>query len=251
MRFFDYSWLTDKKIILLSPHHDDIALSSGGVVRNLRQNGRQLFLINVFTTSLWAPILGSDATKEEISCTRLNEDTLYCQKVGIESINLGFEDSMVRGYDAITELSAEVDNEPIYPLVEYALLNTLNSVKFDLILCPLAIGNHIDHKIVQKAMKTVCGKYLMYYEDLPYSCCFSDKDVLSIARIRTNSIEPGYIDISGVIGDKIKDIQTYASQIEDGLIDKVVQYSKRFDKARCFERIWFDEENILGQVKKC
>ncbi len=226
-----------KKIVYISPHFDDMVLSNGGIIRNILNNNGSIVLVNVFTKSSWSSQLEN---KNERYITRIREleDNKYCVKLGIQNINLGFNDSSIRGYNDINELFASVDNDSIFFCIKQKLYTVLKNINFDYVLCPLAIGQHIDHEIVFKSIKSIYKLKVLFYEDLPYGCKYSDSYIRKCIKKKLDYPKEYYFDITEVIDNKCNDISIYKSQLEKQLVSDVINYSNRFENRKHYERLW-------------
>ena len=174
--------------IYLSPHLDDIALSCGGLVWEQADAGDR--------TTIWSLCAGDPPAGElspfaeslhmrwntggEPSAMRRSEDTLACAR-----LKAGYRHFSIP--DCIYRRSSE-DGHPLYtseeaifgpldpseqPLVEEVAdgMRRLLPVEADLV-CPLAVGGHVDHRLVRAAAEKV-GRALWYYADYPYVERFS------------------------------------------------------------------------------
>ncbi len=177
----------------LSPHFDDVALSCGGLVWEQAQVGRVEILticagtpgsgpISAFAAALHArwepqPEQGMTAdTADEIVRVRRQEDKAACRILGARQRLLEVPDCIYRS----------APGEPDHPLyaTEMALFGPLHPLEIDLvtqladklalvipdqaaIVCPLALGSHVDHQLVRRAAE-LTGRQLWYYADYPY-----------------------------------------------------------------------------------
>jgi|LSQX01.1.fsa_nt_gb LmbE family N-acetylglucosaminyl deacetylase len=238
MKQLNASMFKDKDILFLSPHHDDMVLSCGGFIRSIRPYCGRFAVINVFTKSLWAPNAKGNLIEEDISSLRLSEDDDYCGIHHIESYNLGFKDSLIRGYDSISELNADINEDEIFYKVMKKLRKVIDALRYDYILGPMAIGGHIDHKMVLEAVMGHTKGTMILYEDIPYAySCKGHEQIKEVGRSIGN-MEARYCDITSSFIEKIDDIQIYKSQLEEGLLEKVRFCASRFNSGAYYERMW-------------
>jgi LmbE family N-acetylglucosaminyl deacetylase len=169
--------------IYLSPHLDDAALSCGGLIWEQTQHGNQV--------SIWT-ICAGDPPSGELSefafhlherwgvdlnavSVRRTEDVISCQLLGAESWHIPTPDCIYRTsiegttylYNNNTEIFGEIHSgdqsliENLRSLLHHKIPKAVNLV------CPLTIGDHVDHKLTRKIAEQLDVK-LWYYPDFPY-----------------------------------------------------------------------------------
>jgi LmbE family N-acetylglucosaminyl deacetylase len=183
--------MTNKTVfIFISPHLDDVIIPCGGYIHRLTKQGMKVVVATVVTaddTSRLPPSwlarrnLKAWGIKDRVFAARREEDKSAAKTVGADVAHLGFLDCIFR---------RDADNEPLYtkrvkdipvhpldwneyePALQNALREFLKQYSSDnvRIVCPLAIGGHVDHILVRQAVEAVSdpGKRI-YYEDFPYS----------------------------------------------------------------------------------
>ena len=230
------------KILYLSPHLDDAVLSSGGLLRQLISNlpPQNITIANIFTRSLWAPGYGGVKSTDVISATRVAEDRLYIQDLGVTAQYLGYKDSSLRGYDDYSELHGNYETDFISETVRNAVQQLIGGSEFDYIFCPLAIGSHIDHVIVNKSVKYLQVDNVILYEDLPYSCLYLDDNVQLSKDYNLGHYSECVTQID--INKKVFDIHYYNSQMEAGLVEKIILHALKQGKGIAAERLWVSEK---------
>ncbi len=171
-------------VIYLSPHLDDVALSLGGLLWEQAQAGVDVCIFTIcagdppkgklspFAESLhirWG--IGRNAMEE-----RRSEDILSCQRLGASYHHLDIPDCIYRRspktgehlYDSESALWNPVhpDEDTLIGDIRAAILEKLSPV--DTLICPLTIGNHVDHRLTRAAAERT-GIPLQYYADYPYA----------------------------------------------------------------------------------
>lgn len=143
----------------LAPHADDVALSCAGHVRSDVAAGRAVTLVTVFLS-------GRDAE------ARRAEDERAAAILGCRYLCLSLFDAVDR-----PEVRGRLD---VFAAFGPAHLGMTSEVVARLLwhiaapaelYAPLAVGGHIDHRIVHEAARAVAYKLklaLAYYEDQPY-----------------------------------------------------------------------------------
>lgn len=217
-----------RRLALISPHPDDVAYSSGGLVARLA--GRcELHLVTVFTHSAWAaPKALRSAGSAAISAMRYVEDKAFCDRFGLRLSSLGLADSSLSGYDDESELAASAERDPRAPVAARALRALLAELAPDGILAPAAVGGHVDHRIVRDALLTRSHGVasLAFYEDLPYAagCELERLD----AQLRAQGLRPAAnVDIDSTLGEKLAAMWIYDSQTEQDTVDEIVSHARR------------------------
>lgn len=186
--------------IFLSPHFDDVALSCGGLVSEKSRAGEQVTIWTICAGDIPPGPLSSFAqtlhsrwqTGRGAVEQRRMEDIASCNILGARYRHFSVPDCIYR-YVEIETLtggltiaerhhlySEETFLGPIHPaeaqLIEQ-LVGTLQSEITDRVqvISPLAIGGHVDHRLV-RSMAEKLGGDLLYYADYPY--CLKEKQEL-------------------------------------------------------------------------
>lgn len=181
----------EKEIFLIiSPHLDDAALSCGGLIKRLTGSGNPVTVATVYT---------SDAPKDlPISWlahrnheawgvgafpfeSRKIEDVKAMRILGADYIHLDLLDAMYRrGQSGNCYYLKNTVGVPVAVPDEENNLGLL-SVKYQeiqnqfagqtlRIICPIALGGHVDHIIVRRAVEAFWNQNeILYYEDYPYN----------------------------------------------------------------------------------
>ena len=222
--------------VIISTHLDDATLSLGGSILKWRSKKDQVKIINVFTISNWQK---EGFQKHMTTAIRKKEEIKVCKILGITPIFLGIPDTTLRGYSKINfwvgKLDWKIDKKYIRK-VEDRLLKYLK--KGQEIYFPLAIGDHVDHKLINKIGEKLfkSKKFKIYfYEDLPYATRHPFKKNF----VRRLKLKPKLIDIAGFLDKKIELLKIYDSQLyfnQD--IAPVRKYALKFKPGKPCERIW-------------
>ena len=171
------SWL------YLSPHLDDAALSCGGLIWEQAHSGEE---VSLWTICAGDPPLGPLSpfaesvharwgTGRQASAARRAEDILSCAVLGAAFHHLSIPDCIYRRSPKTGEAlygSEEALFSPVHP-EETPLVNKLKRQFLRVfkgvanVVCPLALGGHIDHRLVRAAAEKA-GCSLWHYADYPY-----------------------------------------------------------------------------------
>jgi LmbE family N-acetylglucosaminyl deacetylase len=169
--------------IYLSPHLDDVALSCGGLVWEQIKAGEK---VSIWTICAGDPPEGPlSAFAEELhtrwmagreaTAVRRREDLASCAMLAAAAWHLEVPDCIYRRsrvdgralYASEAALFGEIDPE------EQVLVGSLGAElekrlpRGAELVCPLAIGGHVDHRLTRRASERL-GRRLWYYADYPY-----------------------------------------------------------------------------------
>jgi LmbE family N-acetylglucosaminyl deacetylase len=214
--------------VFLSPHYDDIALSSGGTAA-LAANGpgaADVALIfgdhpdpdqplTAFAQSLhqqWGMDAGS------VIAGRRAEEAKASEILGTRDLFLPFRDAIYRGERYTSDpvlFSQPAEDEADLPrqIAEAAGLSGPADASVR-VYAPLAIGFHVDHQHAFIAGMRLAreGWEVWFYEDLPYALRDGAKD-RRLAAIGTMVKSGPLIDVEPVWTEKIDAIMAYPSQL--------------------------------------
>ena len=225
--------------IAFAPHADDLALSIGGLLRTVAWTTTDVL---VFGRSAWAvgPELRA-AGEDFVTRIRLDEERQYCQRVGIHLIDLAFPDASLRGYDAESELTADPFNDPLRGALTSRIADLLAEREGRGVLCPLAVGAHIDHVLTRDAVLASVGEDVpvFLYEDLPYATMLGTQACEDVARSISPALSAVDVPIDQVIAQKINDLSLYRSQLTKEDLQSLRARGHRLSSdGRRSERLW-------------
>jgi LmbE family N-acetylglucosaminyl deacetylase len=169
--------------IYLSPHLDDVALSCGGLIWEQVQWGDRVSIWTITAgdpnQGVLSPFAESLHARWEIEAqsyeTRRQEDLASCAILGASPRHFSLPDCIYR--------HSPLDNRHLYASEE-SLFGPLDLDEAELIMtltedleknlpgnaeliCPLALGHHVDHQLTRAAVEKL-GRELWYYADYPY-----------------------------------------------------------------------------------
>ncbi len=206
------------KCYFVSPHLDDAIFSAGGLINSLSKKNVPVTVINVFTKASEAPYTIS-VKKFLFSCGYSNADIFYKDRLfedrqAIEManasiLNLGFVDALWRRKGSVglkkmlSLILPEIDYVyPIYRLsiakghvskqdryLSDKICSDIGKIidENSIIFYPIAIGGHVDHKIVRDACDKLAIRKIRW-SDYPYS----KKGNIDKEYIQTNMISAYY-----------------------------------------------------------
>tara|TARA_R110002096_G_scaffold436038_2_gene665773 strand:- start:35254 stop:36066 length:813 start_codon:yes stop_codon:yes gene_type:complete len=225
------SALLSRPILVISPHLDDAVLSCGGL---LLQNSDAL-VVTVFTAD--PPIqrvkpLDAWATPK----MRREEDAAAMERVGAKA-------RLLNKLDAIDRVGAEGERlysriEALFgvvaradaPLRDQIVDGVLPHIEERLVLCPMAVGAHVDHQLCAHAGRKLqtLGHNVLFYEDAPYvypnpgKAVQSDSVLRAAGRLRAR-VE-GFEDVAIDDIAKSQAVACYATQVRE-LFGDMASYS--------------------------
>lgn len=172
-------------------------------------------ILTVFNQSCYAPSCAGLSSTPEVTRIRDDEDRRYARWVNARRIALDFPDASVLGHSAESELRASYLDER-FEAVCRALDAACEELSPDLVFAPLALGGHVDHRIVFEALRRstrLRAARVFYYEDLPYAWSLPPASLLAQVRERLGEgARPVRVDITRVIAEKQTGISFYRSQ---------------------------------------
>lgn len=149
-----------RRVFYLSPHPDDVALSCAGSLLADVAAGADVTLLSVFVSG-------------ESAATRRAEDEQAARALGCKYLSLDLFDAPDRP-EIRGSLGLFMPYGPPHLGITSEVVARLRwhvSAPAELV-APLAVGGHIDHRIVHEAARALAfelGLQLAYFEDLPYS----------------------------------------------------------------------------------
>lgn len=169
--------------VYLSPHLDDVALSCGGLVWEKVQAGDR---VSIWTICAGNPPPGDHSAFAESLHTRWQtglqaiprrraEDLHSCQVLGATPRHFALADCIYR-QDGFTGAPLYTSEEALFGEVHPAETGLVHSLRLQLadllngednLVSPLAIGGHVDHRLVRAAAESL-QRLLWYYADYPY-----------------------------------------------------------------------------------
>ena len=156
------------RILLISPHPDDIAWSLGVTVARLRAAGALLSCLTLFGRTRYAPSSPDHGTLAA-SALRAREEDAWAALTGVRVERCDLPDAGLRGFDDETEMGPEPELEIVHR-VTARLRSAIDRARPDLVLAPLALGGHVDHTATRHALRALDPAVdVLWYEDLPYA----------------------------------------------------------------------------------
>lgn len=145
--------------LFLSPHLDDVALSCPLRVRNTARGGARVLVATFFSA-------GPDAA------TRRAEDSNAMARLGVDHCWLDLPDAPARSaiYRSFCGIvfGRDPSDEGVASLLRERLRALIEAVGPTSVHAPLAVGGHIDHRLLFEAVRDELP-HALFYEDRPYA----------------------------------------------------------------------------------
>ena len=168
--------------IYLSPHLDDAILSCGGLIYEQARQGVRVEIWTILagdpppgplseftlqTHALWGLPGGDEAVS-----MRRSEDREAARIIGAKVVHFDIPDCIYRRSPQGEYLYSETVFTSPHPADRELPGQIVNALKpklgmGDQLVCPLALGSHVDHALVRQAAESL-QMPLYYYADVPY-----------------------------------------------------------------------------------
>ncbi|GBD08633.1 2'-N-acetylparomamine deacetylase [Candidatus Thermoflexus japonica] len=243
------------RVRVLSPHLDDAALSCGGTLYRLRREGHPVEVITVFAGDPVFPLSPFARALherwgggEEAMAMRRAEDREALSLLQATPIHWPFPDTLYRRdahgqplcQDREDLFRSPHPDEAIWIVRIQEALSALSWEEGDLLLAPLALGGHVDHRLVRMAVEgwRQPGILRGFYEDFPYAEWegFSGLPEASSHRVELTDED---------LEVRAKAIRAYRSQwpiffaTEAEILERIRAYALRAGGDVPAERFWF------------
>lgn len=164
--------------LALSPHLDDAAFSCGGTLTTLARAGWRVVVTTLFTRSVPDPqgfALACQLDKGlgpevDYMALRRAEDRAAMEALGLASpIHCALPEAPHRGYGSASALfaSPRADDRIVDELRD-VLAGLFQAEAPDLVLAPQAIGGHVDHVQLVRALAGL-NRPIAWWRDFPYT----------------------------------------------------------------------------------
>jgi len=167
-------------VLALSPHLDDAAFSCGGLLASLAREGWRVVMATLFTGSVPDPkgfALACQLDKglpaeTDYMALRRDEDIHAAAALGIAPpVHLPLREAPHRGYGSAPELFSDTrSDDGIGAALGPAIAALIEAEQPELLLAPQAIGGHVDHVQVVRALRSLDGlPPILWWRDFPYT----------------------------------------------------------------------------------
>jgi LmbE family N-acetylglucosaminyl deacetylase len=248
----------DMRWIYLSPHFDDVALSCGGLLWEQTHSG---IAAEIWTVCAGDPPPGPESdfakqmheiwqtgTAAETVALRRIEDKKAARRLGATVQHLDVPDAIYRRSNTGTlfyQESVFVDLNARETRIAEEVARQISEklTQYDTLVCPLAIGGHVDHRITRAAAELL-NRPLWYYADIPY--LLSHRDELAPVTKGMNS-KTFFVSPKGLSAWQ-NSIAAHASQISSLFEDvqDMRQKIKEYAQINSGLPLWEHDEKLSG-----
>lgn len=174
----------DYDYIYLSPHLDDVVFSCAAQIFQHTSRGKSVMIITLMAGEPDPNKLGNYAQSlhqrwrlvSNAVAIRRKEDLSACAYIGAEAVHWPYLDCIYRRDPQTGDPLYQSDPSLFGPIdpSESELISNLSARMIDIpqrsiVLTPLGVENHVDHKITrQAATLTIDAARLTFYEEFPY-----------------------------------------------------------------------------------
>lgn len=256
--------------IYLSPHPDDAALSCGGAIRTQCMAGHRVLILTVCAgdpgegpfSELAERFHAAMAPSDQLASARRAEDWAAARLLGCEMRQLDVPDAIYRHTDGIwmygsleALLGLPAPEDTALPVaLRDALADVVTAEPAPVLIAPLALGGHVDHRQTRRCAETL-GVPLLYYEEFPYG----DPEYPGLPGMGSAGMHPANAQfLSGVrpfhravsvaaMERKIAAVRAYHTQIplvfrDTGEVaDRLKAYARRPGSEGFVEQFWISE----------
>jgi LmbE family N-acetylglucosaminyl deacetylase len=182
-------------VVAISPHLDDAAFSVGGLLAAHARAGDRVTIVTCFTGNVDRPhgfALACQLDKGlspdvDYMALRRAEDRAAAAVIGAAVVHLPLLEAPHRGYASAPELfGARRSDDGILPDLTRSIGEQIAALSPDLLLGPMAIGDHVDHWLVRDAI-AASGAPTLLWEDWPYLTRATHRPVAAPAVTHTLS----------------------------------------------------------------
>ena len=231
-------------VTLISPHLDDAAFSLGLTTTRLWEIDSRLTIINCYTVTQYAPY-STETSISAVSKVRMSEDIVFVEQIPFvvvvynlsrldAPLRLGINDvCSERDFDRVDHSEADALSAELSPLIGSEAL-----------FVPLALGNHIDHRIARNATLMVRAQGLIgFFEDLPYAAHCTSEHIRATVReieIAINAkLYPVILRCPDALARKRRIVEVYKSQIAEPEITSILIHAHTYGGG---ERMWVNSD---------
>ena len=166
-------------ILVISPHLDDAAFSIGPLLAEFSDQAK-IVVATVFAKSELNPAgfalscqLDKGLSAEvDYMAIRRTEDIEWAKRIGAEVVHGAFTEAPHRGYHSPKELfGPALPTDELENVITSWFLELAQTFKPSAILCPVGVGDHVDHILVRKFAQTSFKSELplFFFKDQPYA----------------------------------------------------------------------------------
>ncbi len=201
-----------------------------------------VLVINVFSRAAWWRF--DSGAPEQIQSMRDREEDLVSRLSGCPLNALGLPEALLRGHkmDSVFTATPDSRDQDAAAKLHDSLTSLAHSHPLAHWFIPLAIGGHIDHRIVRETAwstlpaAAVKKTHLHFYEDLPYAAKGQTHDFFTTHPNQAFTRES--LDIEDTLFWKLELLRAYWSQFTWPQIAELGQHAARTGEGEPAEITW-------------
>jgi len=225
--------------LIIAPHLDDAAFSLGSALLAGSLGAMPRILV-VFSRSNYAIETPGTGDVEVVTQVRKKEEEAAAGQMQAVVEFLDFGEPLVRGacreFHEIFNKDFDPVTDPVFEPVRNKVVNIIDELQPTLAVFPLAIGNHLDHIMLNRiglSLLAAGGTRVMFFEDQPYAGLLDEEDIVRIGNKLNRNLKP--YPIPGVeLERKLLLLEIYKSQLN--AID--FELVRRYHAVRGLEHMW-------------
>jgi len=215
------------RVLLLSPHFDDVPLSLGQSLTDGHLRGHDVTVVVVFSRTNWTQWFHPALDTPRIlaaSAWRRGEEAVAGRRFRYRVRTLGLPEWMLRtgrsDLEGLLDPSVDVTSDPTVEVVLDAVGRWVAAS--DAVAVCAAVGHHVDHQVVREVGARLAGRAdvdVAFYEDRPYAAIVPPDDLTATGdRLAVRLARP--VDRVAVSGPVTPELhrrlrRTYPSQIDE------------------------------------
>lgn len=239
----------------MSPHRDDAAFSLGLAVETWLRAGHRVDILNCFTQSEYAPYSDVDSLhgndrRSFASAVRRREDIAWNKLAGggLKITDLDLLDAPLRLACTVDDvLTVEIrPGDRAVTRIAGALRKLAEKAEPGqlALALPLALGGHIDHRVVHQAALDTLGEAsvaVAFYEDLPYAARPGMVETIEACaegtgfRLQNSFAQEPSTAVPDTLRRKHRIAECYDSQIDTEVASQIASFAERYHGR---ERMW-------------
>lgn len=215
------------RVLVVSPHYDDAPLSLGQSMLDGELSRHTVTVGVVFGRSNYTRYFRPTRRRWPLaSGIRLAEELRNARRFGYRLRLARLPEVILRtgSGDSSTFLSPDIDVSSDGALSPVIGLLRRWSTRYDQVVVPMGVGDHLDHRLVAEAGRRLSAESpgtISFYEDRPYASWISDDEIEPVARrVATDPSRPlERRDMSGPTTATKQTTIWYPSQFHPSFID--------------------------------
>ncbi|MEZ5320863.1 MAG: NADPH-dependent FMN reductase [Microthrixaceae bacterium] len=207
------------RVLVVSPHFDDAPLSLGQSMLDGALRDSAITVGIVFSRSNWTRWIHPRRSRTPaVSAIRRVEETVNARRFGYRVRTAGFEEAVLRSGDADPRRLLDPGVDPRASPYLRPITDRLRcwAERVDVVVAPLGIGDHVDHRLCSAACSDLAGDgvEVVWYEDRPYSTWCTPEAVASRAHELDDTLVRRAAGTP--IGPAKRRLVFYPSQLDEG-----------------------------------